>query len=93
MTTKIHVRVINEVGLHARPASVFVKEANNYEAEIQIRNQTTDSEWQDAKSILGVLSLGVEKGHVVEMVAKGTDEAVAAAQLEALIETDFAGRL
>ncbi len=93
MTTTIRVRVINEVGLHARPASLLVKEANNYEADIQIRNQTTDSDWQDAKSILGVLSLGVEKGHMVEMVVRGANEAMAAAELEALIEADFAGRL
>jgi phosphotransferase system HPr (HPr) family protein len=93
MAITICVTVVNEVGLHARPASLLVKEANKYEADIQIRNQTTDSGWQDAKSILGVLSLGVEKGHIVEMVVKGTDEVVAATELETLIETDFAGKL
>ena len=93
MTIKRNVTVKNDVGLHARPASVFVKEASNFEADIQIRNMTTDSEWQDAKSILGVLSLGVEKGHVMEIAAEGIDEAVAATELEALVETDFAGKL
>jgi phosphocarrier protein HPr len=93
MATTIQVRVMNEVGLHARPASLLVKEANKFEAEIQIRNRTTESGWQDVKSIIGVLSLGVEKGHMVEMVLRGVDEAVAAAELEALIESDFAGRL
>lgn len=93
MATTICVRVLNEVGLHARPASLLVKEANKFDAEIQIRNKTTDSDWQDAKSILGVLSLGVEKGHVVEMVLNGMQEGVAAKELETLIETDFAGKL
>ncbi|HEC34127.1 MAG TPA: HPr family phosphocarrier protein [Chloroflexi bacterium] len=89
----LHLRVINEVGLHARPAAVFVKEAGRFESDIRVRNATMGTDWVDAKSILGVLTLGVEKDHEIELLVEGSDEAEATASLEELIRTDFAGRL
>jgi phosphotransferase system HPr (HPr) family protein len=86
---KFKVTVINQVGLHARPASLFVQSASLYESEIMIRNITTDEDFVDAKSILGVLLLGVEKGHDIEVVASGEDELEATEVLRALIESDF----
>jgi phosphotransferase system HPr (HPr) family protein len=85
--------VINEVGLHARPAAEFVRQAAQFVSEIQIRNLTRNTDWVDAKSILGVLTLGVECGHEIEVRANGQDEENAIHSLQALIESDFAGRL
>lgn len=86
---KFKATVINEVGLHARPASLFVQSASLYESEIMVRNITTDEDFVDAKSILGVLLLGVEKGHDIEVTASGEDELEATDVLRALIESDF----
>jgi len=89
---KITLQVINEVGLHARPASEFVKLAGGFKADIKIRNTTTNSNLVDAKSILSVLTLGVEKNHEIELTAEGDDEVQALAALRELIESDFAGK-
>jgi phosphotransferase system HPr (HPr) family protein len=65
--------VLQETGLHARPAADFVSAANQYDAVIQVRNLTTGSDWVDAKSILSLLLLGAEKGHQIEITAAGSD--------------------
>ena len=89
---KITLHMINEVGLHARPASEFVKLAGQFKSNIQVRNVTTNSNEVDAKSILSVLTLGVEKGHEIELTGEGEDEAQAIGTLRELIESDFAGK-
>jgi len=89
---KIILHVINEVGLHARPASEFVKLAGQFKAGLQVRNMTTNSSAVDAKSILSVLTLGVEKGHEIELTGEGDDEMQAIDALRELIESDFAGK-
>jgi len=89
---QIKLQVINEVGLHARPASEFVKLAGKFKAIIQVRNLTRDSSAVDAKSILSVLMLGVEKDHEIELVCEGEDELQAIEALRELIESDFAGK-
>jgi phosphotransferase system HPr (HPr) family protein len=89
---KITLQVINEVGLHARPASEFVKLAGQFKANLQVCNKTAGSEAVDAKSILSVLTLGVEKGHKIELTGEGEDEAEAIQALRELIESDFAGK-
>ena len=88
---RIQLTIINEVGLHARPASEFVKCASRYRSDITVRNVTTDSAAVDAKSILSVLTLGVEKGHQIELTCEGQDETEALQALRTLIETDFEG--
>ncbi|MDR7402703.1 MAG: HPr family phosphocarrier protein [Armatimonadota bacterium] len=90
---RLRLTVVNEVGLHARPAAVFVSEAARFASRIRVRNATTDSGWVDAKSILSVLTLGVEQNHEIEIAVEGPDEDQAAAALERLIASDFAGRL
>jgi phosphocarrier protein len=90
---RLQLSITNEIGLHARPASVFVSEANAFESDIRIRNLTTGSDEADAKSILSVLALGVEQGHEIEIIIKGTDEAEAASVLEELVSNGFAGRV
>jgi len=89
---KITLQVSNEVGLHARPASEFVKLAGQFNAKLQMRNITSNSSTVDAKSILSVLTLGVEKGHEIELTSEGEDEVKAIDALRELIESDFAGK-
>jgi phosphotransferase system HPr (HPr) family protein len=89
---QIILQVINEVGLHARPASEFVKLAGQFKSSIQVRNLTRASNAMDAKSILSVLMLGVEKGHEIELTSEGEDEVQAIEALRELIESDFAGK-
>ena len=89
---QITLQVINEVGLHARPAAEFVKLAGEFKADIQVRNLTRASNVMDAKSILSVLMLGVEKGHEIELTSSGEDEVQAIEALRELIESDFAGK-
>lgn len=90
---QVRVTVRNEVGLHARPAAVFVSAAAGFAATIRVRNVTANTDWVDAKSILSVLTLGVEQNHEIEITAEGPDESAAAEALRRLIETDFAGKL
>ncbi len=82
--------VRNEVGLHARPAAIFVQSANKFRSRITIRNVKTGGAPVNAKSILHVLTLGVEQGDQVEISVEGEDEANAAAALKHLLVTDFA---
>ncbi len=82
----------NEVGLHARPASVFVQCASKFQSRITICNAKSGGLPVNAKSILSVLALGVGKGDEVEICIDGDDEANAAAALSQLIVSDFADR-
>ena len=86
---KMTLLVTAEVGLHARPAALFVQQANRFDAEVSVRNATAASDWADAKSILSVLTLGVEKGHEIELEVDGPDEDEAAKALAALVHSNF----
>lgn len=88
---QLTVRVANAVGLHARPAAMFVSAAKSFQSKVRVRNATTGSKWVDAKSILGVLTLGVEQDHEIELTAEGSDETAALARIGELIRNDFAG--
>ncbi|WP_417062198.1 HPr family phosphocarrier protein [Enorma massiliensis] len=81
VTKKTMVR--NPSGLHARPASIFVKRAMEFASDIEVRNVTTDSEPKNAKSILSLMGLGLKQGNEIEVIASGQDERDA---VEALIE-------
>ncbi len=85
MLTK-EVTINNQVGLHARPATFFIQKANEYKSSIWIEK---DDRKVNAKSLLGVLSLGIVKGTTVKLIADGGDEAEALATLETLIVSDF----
>ena len=87
------VTVIHPVGLHARPASLFVNLAKSHKSSVQIRNLTANGEWSNAKSILGVLTLGVEKDHQIEIKTEGPDEEQAIRALEDLVNTNFGGEV
>lgn len=70
----IEVEVRSESGLHARPAAAFARAAAGFSSTVRLENVTTARPAADAKSIVGVLSAGVERGHVVRIVADGADE-------------------
>jgi phosphotransferase system HPr (HPr) family protein len=73
MQTQV-LRVLHGAGLHARPAADFVKQANRFQSTLRVRNLTRETAWVDCKSILSVLTLGVEQGHQIEITAEGPDE-------------------
>lgn len=79
--------VQNEVGLHARPATFFIQRANEFKSSIWV---VKDERKVNAKSLLGVLSLGITRGTEVSLVADGNDEEEALASLIELISSDFA---
>ncbi len=85
MAVCTEVLVTNEVGLHARPAALFVQEAARHQADIHVRNVTGGKDWVDAKSILSVLMLGASKGHTIEIKADGPDAEEAVRALEQLM--------
>ncbi len=78
------VTIVNDVGLHARPATFFIQKANSYKASLWIEKEDRRV---NAKSLLGVLSMGIVKGTVVTIIADGEDEATAVEGLIELIST------
>ena len=80
------VVVNNQVGLHARPATFFIQKANEYKSSIWVEK---DERRVNAKSLLGVLSLGIIKGTQINIIADGVDESEAVNALAELISTNF----
>ncbi len=80
------ITLVNTVGLHARPASYFAQKANLYKCSVWIEN---NSRRANAKSLLGVLSLGVKQGDSVTIMADGIDAEEAVEGLCALILSGF----
>lgn len=83
---KITLRLKNKDGLHARPAAVFVQEANKFDSEIEIEFQGMKV---NGKSIIGIMSLGAFYGEDITIVARGRDEEDAVKALEDLIISGF----
>ncbi len=81
------VVIMNQVGLRARPATFFTQKANEFKCSVWIEKEERRV---NAKSLLGVLSLGIVKGTTVNIVADGEDEVKAVESLCELISTDFA---
>ena len=80
------VLVQNKAGLHARPATFFIQKANEYKATIWVEKEERRV---NAKSLLGVLSLGITKGMTITLIADGSDENAALDGLCELIDTGF----
>ena len=80
------VVINNQVGLHARPATFFIQKANEFKSGIWVEK---DERRVNAKSLLGVLSLGIVKGTTITLIADGADQEEAVAALAALIENNF----
>ena len=78
--------VNNQVGLHARPATFFIQKANEYKSSIWVEK---DDRRVNAKSLLGVLSLGIVKGTAINLLADGPDEEAAINALVELINSEF----
>ena len=72
----------NETGLHARPASILVKEASIFKSEI---NLVKDEKRYNAKSIISLLSMGAAKGDKLVIEAEGEDEEIAVKELIKII--------
>lgn len=83
------VTVKNQVGLHARPATFFIQKANEYKSSIWVEKEERRV---NAKSLLGVLSLGITKGTTITLIADGADENEAVDGLIELIVSDFANQ-
>jgi phosphocarrier protein HPr len=81
-----NVIIQNNVGLHARPATFFIQKANSYKSSIWVEKEDRRV---NAKSLLGVLSLGITKGMTITLIADGTDETDAIEGLVSLINTGF----
>jgi phosphotransferase system HPr (HPr) family protein len=83
------ISITNKVGLHARPASLFVQVANKCSSDIQVRNLTTASNPVNAKSIISILTLGVMQNHEILIQANGVDEESAVERLTLLVQGNF----
>ena len=87
MCVKNDVLVQNQVVLHARPATFFIQKANEFKSSIWVEK---DERRVNAKSLLGVLSLGIVGGTSIDIIADGSDEQEAVDSLVALVESGFA---
>ncbi len=81
------VEVKNQVGLHARPATFFIQKANEFKSSIWVEKEDRRV---NAKSLLGVLSLGIMGGTTIRILAGGPDEEAAVDELVKLVESGFA---
>lgn len=81
------VVVQNKVGLHARPATFFIQKANEFKSSIWVEKEERRV---NAKSLLGVLSLGIVGGTNIKIIADGADEENAVDGLVALVASGFA---
>ena len=80
------VTIKNEVGLHARPATFFIQKANEFKSGIWVEK---DERRVNAKSLLGVLSLGITKDMSITLIADGVDEKEAVEALAALASSNL----
>ena len=80
------VVIQNQVGLHARPATFFIQKANQFKSTIWVEN---DDRRVNAKSLLGVLSLGIMGGTKIRITADGSDEETAVDELVKLVSSGF----
>lgn len=90
MATSNEVVVSHSVGLHARPAAVFAKTATTFSSTIQLENLTRGTQPINAKSVLSILSAGIQMNDLLRISAEGTDEEAAVHALSHLITSDFA---
>lgn len=80
------VLISNSIGLHARPATFFIQKANSFKSSVWVEKEERRV---NAKSLLGVLSLGIVKGMTITVIAEGPDENEAVDGLIELVNTGF----
>lgn len=83
---ELKVTLKNEEGLHARPAAMFVRAANQFTSDITI---VSDGDEVNGKSIIGIMSLGLYSGQEITLQADGADEAEAVENLANFIENEL----
>lgn len=79
-------KILNEEGMHARPAGAFVKVANEFKSSVEIK---ANGMTKNGKSIMGLMSLGLAKDAEITVITKGEDETEAMKKLGTLIENRF----
>ena len=84
--TESTVHVSNQIGLHARPATFFIARANEFKCNVWIER---NGRRVNAKSLLGILSLGIAGGTDIRIIADGADEQEAVESLVELVESGF----
>ena len=85
-TAKKEMVILNELGLHARPAAMFVKLANEFSSDIIVEK---GSEQVNGKSIMGVMMLAAGKGSKIRVIAEGPDCHEVIAEIDKLIKSKF----
>lgn len=85
-TSRRTVRIRNQLGLHARPASRFVQLAGEFDAEIRVEKDGVEV---NGKSVMGILMLAAEQGSELTIRAEGGDASDAVAALGDLVESGF----
>lgn len=83
---ELNVTLRNEEGLHARPAAMFVRAANQFASDITI---VSDGDEVNGKSIIGIMSLGLYSGQEITLQAEGADEDEAIKYLVNFIENEL----
>jgi phosphocarrier protein len=78
--------ITNKLGLHARPAAMFVKVSSAHQAEIWVEK---DDEQVNGKSIMGLMMLAAGRGETIKIIADGNDAEAAVADLEELVTSGF----
>jgi phosphotransferase system HPr (HPr) family protein len=89
LTASIEINVQHKVGLHARPAALFVQAATKFSSEVSVENLTTQSDPINGKSLIRILSVAVLKDHQIRITAEGSDEEEAIEALGKLIAENF----
>ena len=87
-TSTTTVPITNRLGLHARPAMMFVDVASKFQADVTVR-RCDQVEFVDGKSIMQLMMLAATQGTELEINAKGDDAEEATQQLQALIQSNF----
>lgn len=85
MFVKKKIQIRNSQGLHARPASLFVRIANKFESDVTVKK---DDEYVNGKSIMGLLTLAANQGSVIEIEVSGPDAVEAMTELEHFLAND-----
>lgn len=85
-----NVKITNDSGLHARPASIFVKKANEFESDIFVKS---GEKTINAKSVINLMKLGIKKGSNITVTAEGRDEEQALMALMQLIDKEINSRV
>lgn len=83
------ITVKHRVGLHAGPAAMFAKTAQQFRSDITVKNVTRDTAPMNAKSVINIFKVAVGQDHTIHLTATGNDEQEALAALVGLIENNF----